>query len=697
MTASLTHAPEAPGATSTRRWIGVAGITAVLVLFVALLLGGGAGAPAVAGLPDPGAVTRWGLPVAKLVLTAASVVTVGLLALAVMLPAPKGELGPDAVRALRAGSLAAVVWAAAAAVVSLLTLSDLIGQPLWEALSRDVIASYITSIAQGQAYAAVVVLSLALAPAARLTVGRGGSIAVLCLGIGTLVPPVLAGHSATGDYHHSATTSLLVHVVAMALWVGGLVAVMWYASGHGKYLGRVARSYSTLALSCFVAVGASGVLNAWIRLDDVADLVTTRYGVLVLGKVAALVALGWFGTVHRRRTLRQLDAGRASAFRRFAAGEVVVMAAAVALGVALSRTAPTAPDDLAAASFVRELLGYPIPPKPTPVRLLTQTYPDAMFALGCLAAVLLYLGAVWRLRRRGDHWPVGRTFGWLLGVGSIALVQLSGLMTYGMTMLSVHMAQHIALMMISPVLLVLGAPVTLALRALTPAHRGETGPREWLVAAMQSRVLRVLTHPVVALAIFVSGPFVVYFTGVFEYAMRNHTAHLLMSLHFLLAGYLFYEVLIGVDPLPKRPPYVARLGMQLGAVGIHAIFGLALMESARLIAADYYRQLGSEISWLPEPLPDQVLAGQLTWGFAELPGLLVLGVLFVQWYRSDERDARRFDRRDADSEAELAAYNAYLVRLDARSRGATAEDGKTGDGETEPPVRYTRQAPPTDR
>jgi putative copper resistance protein D len=682
---------------STRRWAGVAGTTALLVLFVALLLGGGAGASAVTGLPDPGAVTRWGLPVAKLVLTTASVVTVGLLALAVMLPAPKGELGPDAVRTLRTASLAAIGWAAAAAVVSLLTLSDLIGQPLWEVLSGDVIASYTTSIAQGQAYAAVVVLSLALAPAARLTIGRGGAIAVLCLGIGTLVPPVLTGHSATGDYHHSATTSLLVHVVAMALWVGGLVAVMWYASGRGRYLGRVARSYSALALSCFVAVGASGVLNAWIRLDDVADLVTTRYGVLVLGKAAALVALGWFGTVHRRRTLRQLDAGRASAFRRFAAGEVVVMAAAIALGVALSRTAPPVPDDLPAASLVRELLGYPIPPEPTPVRLLTQTYPDAVFALGCLAAVVLYLGAVWRLRRRGDRWPVGRTSGWLLGVGSIALVQLSGLMTYGMTMLSVHMAQHVVLMMISPVLLVLGAPVTLALRALTPANRGEAGPREWLVAVMQSRVLRVLTHPVVALAIFVSGPFVVYFTGVFEYSMRNHTAHLLMSLHFLLAGYLFYEVLIGVDPLPKRPPYVARLGMQLGAVGIHAFFGLALMESARLIASDYYRQLGSEIPWLPEPLPDQLLAGQLTWGFAELPGLLVLGVLFVQWYRSDERDARRFDRRDADSEAELAAYNAYLARLDARSRGAAAEDSEAEDAETEPPVRYTRQAPSTDR
>jgi cytochrome c oxidase assembly factor CtaG len=434
------------------------------------------------------------------------------------------------------------------------------------------------------------------------------------------------------------------------------------------------------------------VLNAWIRIGSITDLVTTGYGVLVLAKVAALVALGWFGTRHRRATLRELDAGRAGVFRRFAAGEIVLMATALALGVALSRTPPPIPDDLPPPSFVGELLGFPIPAAPTPLRLLTQTYPDALFTLGCIAAVLLYLGGVWRLQRRGDRWPVGRTVAWLCGVGSIALVQLSGLMTYGMTMLSAHMGQHVVLMMISPVLLVLGGPITLALRALTPARRGETGPREMLLATVQSRAVRVLTHPLVALAIFVSGPFVVYFTGLFEYAMRYHTAHLLLSLHFLLAGFLFYEVLIGIDPLPKRPPYVARLGLQLGAVGIHAFFGLALMESARLIAGDYYRQLATEIPWLPDPLPDQILAGQLTWGFAELPGLLVLGALFVQWIRSDEREARRFDRREADTEAKLAAYNAYLARIDARARGAESENV-----ETDHPVRYTRRAPSEDR
>jgi putative copper resistance protein D len=252
------------------------------------------------------------------------------------------------------------------------------------------------------------------------------------------------------------------------------------------------------------------------------------------------------------------------------------------------------------------------------------------------------------------------------GVGLIAFVQTSGLMTYGMTMLSVHMTQHLILMMVCPVLLVLGAPVTLALRSITPAPRGEHGPREWLLVATQSRVVRVLTNPLVALILFVSGPFVVYFTGLFEVAMRDHNGHTLMSLHFLLTGYLFYEVLVGIDPLPNRPPYLARIGLQFAAIVFHTLFGLALMESARLIAADYYRTLAADIAWLPDTLADQRLAGQISWGASELPGLAILILLLYQWSRSDEREARRFDRREGRAEAERAAYNEYLARLNRR-------------------------------
>ncbi|HEX6232766.1 MAG TPA: cytochrome c oxidase assembly protein [Jiangellaceae bacterium] len=659
MTTTRQHSDAPP----TRRWAAAAAVVALAVLVAALLAGGGGAAGAVPGLPDPGLLTRWGLPVAKTILNGSSAAAVGFIALAVMLPARDRQLARDALVALRVAAVASLVWAAAAATVHLLTLSDLLGLPLSEAVTGESFVSYTSSTEQGQAYAMVFVLAMALVPATRLTLGHGGAVAVLCLAVAALVPPTLAGHAGTGDYHHTAQVSLLVHVAAMALWVGGLIAVSWYAAGHGRALGRVAHAYSTVALGCFVMVAASGVINGWVRISALGDLVTTSYGWLLLGKVAALVVLGILGARHRNRTLPALESGRHGAFRRLAAGEVAVMAAAIGLAVALSRTEPPVPEDPGRISVARSLLGFPIPPEPTAWRLITQWYPDTAFLLGCLAAVLLYAAGVRRLRRRGDRWPVGRTVAWMGGVGLVAFVQTSGLMTYGMTMLSVHMGQHLILMMVCPVLLVLGGPVTLALRAVAPARRGERGPREWLLAVTQSRALRVLTNPLVALALFVSGPFIVYFTGLFEVAMRNHNGHTLMSLHFLLTGYLFYEVLVGIDPLPKRPPYLARIGLQFAAIVFHTLFGLALMESARLIAGDYYRTLAADIAWLPDALADQRLAGQISWGASELPGLAILILLLYQWSRSDEREARRFDRREADAEAQRSAYNEYLARL----------------------------------
>ncbi|NED96033.1 bifunctional copper resistance protein CopD/cytochrome c oxidase assembly protein [Phytoactinopolyspora alkaliphila] len=658
--ASTTAAPP------LRVWGGAAVTTSLATLVAALLFGGGGTSLAVPGLGDPGDLTRWGLPVAKAVMNSAGAVTVGLIGMAVLFPVQRGQLGGDALRALRAASWTALVWAVGAATVHLLTLSDLIGQPVWQAVGGEGFRSYTASVAQGQAYAAVVVLALALIPAARLTLGHGGGVALLCLAVATLIPPNLVGHSSSGDYHHSATTSIIIHVLAMAFWVGGLVALTWYAGKRGRYLPKVARTYSSVALACFFLIATSGVLNSWVRLASLSDLATTAYGVLLLGKVAALIGLGYVGYTHRRRTLAGLDAGRPGQFRRLAAGEIVIMAAALGLAVALSRTEPPVPDDLGTISRTRELLGFPIPPEFSPSQIFTEFYPDALFGIGCLAAVLLYGAGVLRLRRRGDRWPVGRSLAWLAGIATVAFVELSGIMTYSMTMLSVHMVQHMTLMMVAPILLVLGGPITLALRAIKPARRGEKGPREWLMAAVQSRVAKILTHPVVALTLFVSGSFLMYFTGLFEAAMREHTGHMLMSLHFLAVGYIFYEMLIGIDPLPKRPPFPARVVLQLLAMAFHAFFGLAVMESSRLIAGAYYREL--EIPWLPDPLDDQILAGQITWGFGELPALVIVGVLFVQWYRSDEREARRFDRREGKAEAERTAYNSYLASLDARAK-----------------------------
>jgi hypothetical protein len=149
-----------------------------------------------------------------------------------------------------------------------------------------------------------------------------------------------------------------------------------------------------------------------------------------------------------------------------------------------------------------------------------------------------------------------------------------------------------------------------------------------------------------------------------------------MNLHFIVVGVLFFWPLIGIDPAPRRLPPVARLGVVFASVPFHAFFGVALMSASEVIGGDFYRALA--LPWVPDPLRDQQLGGGLAWASGEIPLLLVVVALLVQWSRIDERSARRDDRRaDADGDADLAAYNAMLRRLAAGNRPSVAESDRT--------------------
>ncbi len=402
----------------------------------------------------------------------------------------------------------------------------------------------------------VVLLAVVVALLARTTTTPGAAFGLLAMAAVALLPAPLTGHSASAANHATATTGVALHVAAVAPWVGGLAIVCVHALLRRDRLPLMADRFSRMALWCYITVGVSGLVNVIARLPDPAELATTNYGRLALGKIIAFGVLGWFGWWHRERTLPALNDRRPRAFARFASVEAAVMAATMGLAVALARTAPPPPTE--PESAVKSLLGYDMPPEVTPVRLLTLWQFDLFFA--ALVAVLggLYLGAVVRLRRRGDSWPMGRTAAWLIGLVSIIAVTQTGVAKYAPILFSVHMAQHMVLNMLTPIFLVVGAPVTLALRALKPAPiRGDRGPREWLTALLHSRYLAVIAHPGVATVIFVVSLFALYFTPLFEAAMRNHLGHIAMMVHFLAAGSLFFWVLLGVDPAPKKLPYPA--------------------------------------------------------------------------------------------------------------------------------------------
>ncbi|MFI0407273.1 cytochrome c oxidase assembly protein [Actinomadura sp. 3N508] len=660
--------------------IAVAACGAVLV--GGLVLGGSVTEKVIPGLGDAGVLTRWGLPASRAAMDLLSALTVGtLIAAAALLPIEspaKGERGPgrlskDAVGYLHAASWFAAVWAAAAAATLVFTVADVLGQPVEQVVTGSELSSYVGSLPQGTALMIVVLLAVVVALLARTTTTPAAAFGLLALAGIALLPAPLTGHSASAANHTVATTGVALHVAAVAPWVGGLAAVGVHALLRRDRLPVMADRFSRMALWCYVVVGASGLVNVIARLPDPAELVETNYGRLALGKIAAFVLLGWFGWWHRSRTLPAVAAGKPWSFARLASVEAAVMGAAMGLAVALARTAPPAPAE--PESPVKALLGYEMPPQVTPVRLATLWQLDLLFVVLVVALGGLYLAAVVRLRRRGDSWPLGRTVAWLIGLVTIVAVTETGVAKYAPILFSVHMAQHMVLNMLAPIFLVLGAPVTLALRALKPARvRGDRGPREWLTAMLHSRYTAVIAHPAVATFIFIVSTFALYFTPLFESAMRNHLGHMAMSLHFLLAGSLFFWVLLGVDPAPKKLPYPGRLLLLFVTMPFHAFFGIALMNLGEPLARAWYAAVDPE--WGTTILKDQHTGGAIAWGFGEVPTFLVLIVLAVQWYLHDQRQAKRLDRK-ADRAAapggraeddELAAYNARLAKLAERDK-----------------------------
>jgi cytochrome c oxidase assembly factor CtaG len=289
---------------------------------------------------------------------------------------------------------------------------------------------------------------------------------------------------------------------------------------------------------------------------------------------------------------------------------------------------------------------------------------DPFFLVACLLGLALYGWGVARLLRRGDSWPVGRTVAYVVGVLTVLLMMCTRLNDYGMVMFSVHMVQHMVISMLSPILILLGAPITLALRALPVAGRGRKGPRELLLALLHSRYVRVITHPAFTIPLFIASLYALYFTPLFDFLMGSKAGHIAMMVHFLAVGVAFFWPIMGIDPGPHRPGYLMRMLELFAGMPFHAFFGIALMMASTPMV-DTFKHPPASLGI--EALSDQTAAGGIAWAFSEVPSVLVLLALLFQWYRSEQRQAKRKDRAaDRDGDKELAAYNAYLASLNAR-------------------------------
>jgi cytochrome c oxidase assembly factor CtaG/putative copper export protein len=620
------------------------------------------------GLPDPGPVTTLGLPFVRAAGEVAAVVAVGAFLLAAFLVPPQnsGVLDVDGYRAVRIGTVAAGAWAVCAALLVPLTISDVSGQPVTAHLNPTTIWSLASLINVATAWRWTALLAAAVTLASLPVLRWSWTPLLLVASLATLIPLGLTGHSSAGGAHDLATNSLLIHLVAGSLWAGGLLALLTHVIRGGQHADLAARRFSSIALWCFVAMALSGIVNALVRVLP-SDLLTTDYGRLVLAKFVALCLLGVAGWRQRRSGVAALQADRSSraALIRLTMIEALIFGVTFGIAVGLGRTPPPAlPIGFPSIPDVK--IGYDFAGPPTPLRVFLDWRFDLIFGTAAIVFAGLYLSGVWRLRRRGDDWPPGRTVAWMLGCLTLLFVTSSGLGRYMPAMFSMHMADHMLLSMLVPILLVLGGPVSLALRALPTAGRDDPpGMREWLLAALHSRLSRFLTNPVVATVLFIAGFYGLYLGGLFDAAVGSHIGHVAMNVHFLLSGYLFYWVVIGVDPTPRPIPPLAKVGVVFASLPLHAFFGVLLMGMGNVLGESFYRSL--HLSWHTDLLGDQRLGGGIAWAAGEIPLVVVMIALLVQWSRSDQRTARRLDRAaERDDDAELAAYNAMLAELARR-------------------------------
>ncbi|WP_225752692.1 cytochrome c oxidase assembly protein [Actinotalea sp. Marseille-Q4924] len=665
-------APASAASTPTARAGLVVG--AVLAVATALLAALVVGITAPSGLADPGAVVRWATPAVTAVGELAGAVVVGgLLLAAAVLPRGTGRVASEG-RAWSAVTLvaavAAGVWTIAAVGTLVLGYATVSGTPPSSAGFGSELGLFVTQVPLGRTLVALVVVAALVCVLALLVTTPRGALLTGLAALAALALQSQTGHAAGDTNHDLAVTSMFLHLTGAAVWIGGLAALALVAHRLGDDLGPAVARFSPVAGWAYLAVAVSGTVNGALRLDGPDALLGTGYGRLLLAKVLLFALLGLAGLAHRRAVLPRLTptaSGRAPAlFWRLVAVELAVMGAVSGLAAVLGDTPPPVPQaptgELTPAEIVT---GHPLPPRPTTELWLTTFRWDLLVAFGCAAALVVYVRWVVRLRGRGDRWPVTRTLSAVAGLTLLAWVTSGGPAVYGHVLFSAHMIQHMIMVMVVPIFLALAAPVTLASRALPVRKDGSRGPREWLLGTVHSRWASFFANPLVAAVNFAGSMVVFYYTPAFEYALTTTIGHLLMVVHFTLAGYLFVNALVGVDPGPSRPAYPIRLVLLFGTMVFHAFFGVALVTQETLLVPEWFGLLGRP--WGPSALEDQRDGGAIAWGISEVPMLTLAFAIAVQWTRDDERTARRQDRAaERDGDKELTDYNAMLARMAER-------------------------------
>ncbi len=313
----------------------------------------------------------------------------------------------------------------------------------------------------------------------------------------------------------------------------------------------------------------------------------------------------------------------------------------------------------------------PISPPVRVHTLLTgwQTGPLDMLALAIeLLLAAWYVWSARRLAARGRRWSPWRTASFLAATVTMVIAVQSGLAAYDDSVFWVHVIQHLLLMNVAAIFYVLSAPMTLALQA------SSRRTQRFLLAVLHSRVVETITHPAVV-AVIGYGTMIVYFmTPVYTLSLEHPLFHDYTHLHFVVAGYLSWSVVVGVDPTRWRLPYLAKIGFLAIGIPVNAVLGLSLTLARVSVAPGFHT------------VADTHIGGTILWVFGELVTFVAISILIYRWMQYEERQAIRADRRADAEQARAAAAAAAATGTAATGTPAAAATGTPAAAATGTPA-----------
>jgi cytochrome c oxidase assembly factor CtaG len=568
--------------------------------------------------------------------------------------------------------VAAWFWLFSSAGLVLFTTLDRNGAPLEALEAPHAFAILFRLSYTPSAWLLSLVASLVVLFAAHFVNYWSGLLLPLWVTVISLLAPVVTGQVLVGPNHDFGGDSAIIGTIAAYVFFGTiLVATFRIASGRFLDLIALRRMFFIGAIALPSILISESVVAAFKLAGSPASASLTGWLLMTSLGCVVFIAIATFCAWHLAKRAK-LQAAQLAVL--LVVTSILIF---IWLGASVTMTRQPPPQYFVNTSVEQIFMGFNVTDPPTVLVLFTHWRPNLLFLAIAFAAVTVYLIAVRVLRSRGDNWPVGRTLAWILGWSVVIFVTSSGFGKYSAADFGIHMIVHMSLNMLAPGLLVLGGVVTLLLRATRSDKHKPAGLHDWITWVLGWRVAHLVYNPLVVFVAFIASYYGLYLTGVFGELMRFHWAHQAMNIHFLIVGYLYYSLIIGVDRPPRPLPHIGKLGYVLAAMPFHAFFGVILMTSDMLIAESFYRYL--DIPWA-DLQAQQYLGGGVAWAGGEIPLLIVIVVLSVQWGRQDAKEAKRIDRHfDSGRDDEFDVYNAMLARLNARDARRAVPAPETQD------------------